>query len=190
LHDALEHRSPSGLSLRNRAIGVLLYYTGLRSCDISNLTFKDIDWENEMIHIVQQKTEATLDLPLTPVVGNAIYDYATNERPASSDPHIFLVENPSHDPIAGRSLWWASSQLYKTAKIRQSKGNRRGTHLFRYNAATTFVSNGIPRPVASAVLGHEDPKSLDYYTSADIEHLRTCALSIGEYPVAKEVFEP
>jgi site-specific recombinase XerD len=80
--------------------------------------------------------------------------------------------------------------LYKAAKIRQSKGDRRGNHLFRHNVATTLVGNGIPRPVASAVLGHENPNSLDHYTSADIKHLRTCALSIGEYLVAKEVFEP
>ena len=57
------------------------------------------------------------------------------------------------------------------------------------NAATTFISNGIPRPVASAALGHEDPSSLDYYTFADIKHLRDCALSIGKFPVRKGVFE-
>jgi integrase len=189
LHDTLEHQSPSELSLRDRAIGTLLYYTGLRGCDISNLTFDDIDWEKEMIHIVQQKTASPLDLPLTPVIGNAIYDYATNERPDSDDPHIFLAENLPHDPIAAGTIWWASARLYKAAKIRQSKGDCRGTHLFRHNVATTLVSNGIPRPVASAVLGHENPNSLDHYTSADIKHLRTCALSIGEYLVAKEVFE-
>lgn len=190
LHEMLEHQGASELSLRNRAIGTLLYYTGLRACDISNLTFDDIDWDKEMIHIVQQKTAAPLDLPLTPVIGNAIYEYVTNERPDSDDPHIFLAENLPHDPIRAGSLWWATAKLYKVAKIRQSKGDRRGTHLFRHNAATTLVGNGIPRPVASAVLGHEDPNSLDYYTSADIKHLRTCALSIGEYPAAKEVFEP
>jgi integrase len=190
LHDTLEHQSPGELSLRDRAIGTLLYYTGMRGCDISNLTFDDIDWEKEMIHIVQQKTAAPLDLPLTPVIGNAIYDYATNERPASDDPHIFLTENLPHDPIATGTIWWASARLYKAARIRQSKGDRRGTHLFRHNAATTLVSNGIPRPVASAVLGHENPNSLDHYTYADIRHLRTCALSIGEYLVAKEVFKP
>ena len=190
LHDTLEHQSPSELSLRDRAIGTLLYYTGLRGCDISNLTFDDIDWEKEMIHIVQQKTAAPLDLPLTPVIGNAIYDYATNERPASDDPHIFLAENLPHDPIAAGTIWWASARLYKAAKIRQSKGDCRGTHLFRHNVATTLISNGIPRPVASAVLGHENPNSLDHYTSADIKHLRICALSIGEYLVAKEVLEP
>ena len=69
------------------------------------------------------------------------------------------------------------------------KGMRRGSHLFRYNAATTFISNGIPSPVASAALGHEDPSSLNYYTFADIKHLRDCALSIGKFPVRKGVFE-
>ena len=61
--------------------------------------------------------------------------------------------------------------------------------LVRYNAATTFISNGIPRPVASAVLGHENPSSLDYYTFADLTHLRECALSIEDFPVREGVFD-
>ena len=61
--------------------------------------------------------------------------------------------------------------------------------LVRYNAATTLISNGIPRPVASAILGHVDPSSLDYYTFANLTHLRECALSIENFPVREEVFD-
>lgn len=44
------------LSLQNKAIGLLAFHTGLRSCDIAALTFDPIDWENDLIRIVQQKT--------------------------------------------------------------------------------------------------------------------------------------
>lgn len=47
---------------------------------------------------------------------------------------------------------------------------------------------GFPQPIISEILGHEAPESLNYYLSSDIEHLRTCALSIEEFPVAEEVF--
>jgi len=189
IHDAIGDGVSGKLSLRNRAIGTLLYYTGLRACDIANLTFPDIDWDKDEIRLVQAKTDATLALPLSPVVGNALYDYMTMERPESADPHVFLGARRPYDPMTAGAMWDASSHVYDAARIRQEKGERRGTHLFRYNAATTFISNGIPRPVASAVLGQENPSSLDYYTFADFAHLRECALGIGDFPAREGVFD-
>lgn len=189
LHRLFSDDCPAGLSLRNKAIAALLFFTGLRPCDIASLTMNKIDWETDEIRIVQNKTDVPLVLPLTAVIGNAIYDYITSERPKSNDGHIFLGVNRPHDPVSPGALWHIASKIYDTAGIRLTEGDRRGTHLFRYNAATAFVGNGIPRPVASAVLGHEDPSSLDHYTFADIRHLRECALSIEKFPVREGVFD-
>jgi hypothetical protein len=48
---------------------------------------------------------------------------------------------------------------------------------------------GFSQPIISEILGHEAPESLGHYLSSDINHLRTCALSIEEFPVAEEVFQ-
>lgn len=189
LHVIFSNSCPDSLSLRNKAIAALLFFTGLRPCDITSLTMDEIDWEADEIRIVQNKTGAPLVLPLTAVIGNAIYDYITLERPESDANYLFLGVNRPHDPISPGALWHIASKIYDAAGIRLAEGDRRGTHLFRYNAATTFVGSGIPRPVASAVLGHEDPSSLDHYTFADIRHLRECALSIEKFPVREGVFD-
>ena len=189
LHAVFSDDCPGRLSLRDKAIAALLFFTGLRPCDIASLTMDEIDWETDEVRIVQNKTDVPLVLPLTAVIGNAIYDYVTMERPESNDRHIFLGTNRPHDPISPGALWHIASKVYDAAGIRREDGDRRGTHLFRYNAATAFVGNGIPRPVASAVLGHEDPSSLDHYTSADIRHLRECALSIEKFPAREGVFD-
>ncbi len=39
------------LTLRDRAIGMLVLYTGLRGCDIAGLTFDTIDWDKDFINI-------------------------------------------------------------------------------------------------------------------------------------------
>lgn len=44
-----------GLCLCNRAIGAVLYFTGMRSSDVAGLKFSDIDWEKEEIRIIQKK---------------------------------------------------------------------------------------------------------------------------------------
>ena len=189
LHEALSPDGTSSLSLRNRAIGVLLFFTALRACDIASLTLGEIDWKNDELHLVQDKTDVPLTLPMSAMVGNALYDYIVSERPDSDEEYVFLGENRPHDPITAGAVFLIASKVYDAASIRMEKGERRGSHLFRYNAATVLISKGIPRPVVSATLGHDDPDSLDYYTFADITHLRECALSIARFPVGKGVFD-
>lgn len=176
------------ITLRNRAIGMLLFFTGMRSSDIAGLTFSDVDWDNEEIRIVQAKTGNVLILPLTASIGNAIYDYITRERPQTRSEKIFLCERTPCKPISAGTVGNAARKLYEAALIRQGAQDRKGAHLFRHNLAAAFSGKGIPHPVISATLGHVDPDSLDHYLFADITHLRSCAISIERYPVDKEVF--
>ena len=73
-----------------RDTGMLLFFTGIRGCDISCMELSDIDWEKEEICIIQQKTANGLTLPMSVAVGNAIYDYVTMERPSSEEAYVFL----------------------------------------------------------------------------------------------------
>ena len=74
--------------MRDRAIGMLLFFTGIRSCDICYMKFSDIDWEKEELHIIQQKTANILFLPMSAAVGNAIYDYVIAEPPSSEGAYL------------------------------------------------------------------------------------------------------
>lgn len=187
IHEALNGED-STLSLRDRAIGLLLFFTGIRGCDIAQMKFSNIDWEHEEIRLPQQKTGGGLVLPLTATIGNAIYDYVSSERPNNKDIHVFLGGLKPYDPLKPKAMWYISSKIYEAADIRKTPGDRRGTHLFRYNLATSFSGKGIARPVISDMLGHADPNSLDYYLFADMTHLRECALDITDFPVREEVF--
>ena len=177
------------LCYRDRAIGSLLYFTGMRATDIASLKFSNIDWVNEEIQIVQSKNGINLTLPLNASVGNAIYDYLTNERHARSNNHIFLSRDGKDVPINRRAVSRTANKIYKAAGIRMKKGERKGSHLFRHHVATTLAGNDVPFPVISAVLGHAEPESLGTYLSADFIHLRKCAISIERFPIREEVFD-
>ena len=176
------------LSSRNRAILALLIYTGLRSCDIAEMKKDSVNWEQDVIHICQQKTSEPLELPLSAVVGNAIFDYLEQERPASDDPHLFLTETKPYTPLKSGSVGSIVCKIMRIAGIRQDEGDRKGTHIFRHHLATVLLENGIPRPVISQTLGHTAPDSLEPYLRADFIHLKECAVSIEEFPVPEEVF--
>lgn len=176
------------ISLRDKAIILTAMYTGLRGVDISLLRLDSIDWERDLISIRQSKTGQPLELPLRAVVGNAIYDYVTEERQKCREPYVFLSVNPPYRRLRTSNLDAICCKVMGMAGIRQSPGDRRGMHLFRHRVATGMLGNGIPAPVISSTLGHSSPHSLDHYLDAEIGRLRQCALSIAPYPVGKEVF--
>lgn len=178
----------TNLSLRNRAVGLLLLYTGLRACDIAGLVFDSIDWKKEKIMVFQQKTEILLELPLSLTVGNGIYDYLTKERHNNENYHIFISETKPYGPLASGSIANIVGKILLAAGIRQSPGERHGTHIFRHYLASSLLENSIPQPVISKALGHTAPKSLEPYLRADFKHLKECALSIDCYPISEEVF--
>ena len=84
---------------------MLLFYTGIRGCDILCMKFSDIDSKKEEIHIIQQKTSNALILPMSAAVGNAIYDYVAMERPSSEETYIFLCRTKPYGPMSQGSLW-------------------------------------------------------------------------------------
>ncbi len=186
--DALRNEN-NGLTYKSRAIGSLLYYIGIRKSDIVNLTFDSVDLHRSLIRLYQQKTGHYLELPLSPIVGNALIDYCKIERPLCDEKYLFVGKYAPHRKNGTQAVDNAISSIMKAANIRQNTKERKGTHIFRHRVATGMMSNNTPAAVVSHTLGHSSPKSLDPYLYADKIHLRECALSISDYPLAEEVFE-
>jgi integrase len=179
----------TSLSLQDRAIGLLAYYTGLRSCDITALSLDDIDWERDIIHVRQQKTGVPLTLSMRATAGNALFDYITKERPKNPGNIVFLTVNAPYRRLHTGNLHAICVAIMKKAGIRNNAGDRRGFHLFRHHLATSLLENGVQQPVISSTLGHQSPDSLNSYLSSDFLHLKECALSIDCFPVREKVFQ-
>lgn len=171
----------SGLSYRDRAVGKLAYYTGMRRSDIANLKFDNIDLEKEEIHFVQQKTGIEITIPFNSAVGNAIVDYVAKERAPSDSEQVFLSTRKSYPDITGKALGCTSQKIFKAASIRQETGRNRGMHVFRHNFVSDLISKEVRREVVSRLVGHVSLESLNSYLDADIEHLRGCALDISGF---------
>lgn len=178
----------SGLRQRDRAIVSTLLYTGMRPSDVAALRLSDIDWDRDVIGIVQQKTGSPLELPLVAQVGNAIFDYVTGERGRSDDPHVFLSDEHPHGGLVPISVNNVVNLVFDAAGIRGCEGDRRGARLFRATMATEMIGNGTDRAVAASVLGHESPTTTDGYMSASAEGLRAHAsLDVSRFPMGEGV---
>jgi len=180
------------ISLRNKAIMTLLIYTGMRRSDIITLGLEDIDWKNSKIHHQQMKTGEYLSIPMTPVVGNSLYDYITKERPYAENSILFRKQRFTGGKDSGLSKGAINrivSEIFDCAGIRQKPGDRRNPHLFRHHIAIRLLENSVAQPVITDILGHSSPDSLENYLYADLVHLKGNALSIENYPVSEEVFQ-
>ena len=187
---ALEEDS-SNLIYRDKAIGKLAWYTGMRRGDIANLHFENINLEKEEITFIQQKTGLEVCMPLRTVVGNAIYDYIVSERPESNSDYIFIRTIMPYIELSPAGVAATSKNIFKQADIRQEKGRRKGLHIFRHAFASDLIARNIPDIVVSELLGHSSTASIYPYLDADTEHLRECALSIAPFSeVYKAYIEP
>ncbi|KPA15769.1 integrase, partial [Candidatus Magnetomorum sp. HK-1] len=117
-----------------------------------------------------------------------IYSYLTSERPHTKSRYVFVSQLKPYERLKHRSIGNVAVQIMKVAGIRQSKGDRKGFHIFRHHFATALLGNGIPQPVISRTLGHTSSVSLESYLKADFPHLKECSINIERFPVAKEVF--
>lgn len=175
------------LTQRDRAIGCVLYYTGMRACDVAALRLDSIDWELDLVEFVQLKTGVPLTLPLTAHVGNAIWDYVNGDRGASPAPNVFVSKRWPYGALSADAIRSVSSKVFDAAGVRCAPGSRRGTHLFRRTVATAMLESGADRSVIAATLGHSSPATAERYIAADVEGLRRRAIDVSGFPVAEGV---
>ena len=179
---SIERSSPVGK--RDYAIILLATRLGLRSSDIRNLTFQNLDWDRCEIHLVQYKTKRDITLPLLSDVGDAIIDYARNGRPKTDYKQIFLTDSRPIRPLEGPSCSSIVSRRMSLAGINY-KGRHHGMHSLRHSLATALMNKGETLPVIAETLGHSSSESTMYYLGVDITSLLDCSLSV---PPVDDVF--
>lgn len=169
--------SSGRLTKRNTAICRLLMETGLRGIDACSLRMENIDWEKDVIYIIQNKTKKQLTLPLRASYGNAIADYILTERPKDGAEYVFLKSLAPFGPLGTGAIYTILKSMETLAGI-QKDGRMAGTRMTRHNAASAMLRAGIPMSDISAVLGHSDPNVVSVYLSTDATSLAACTLPL------------
>ncbi len=147
----------SAVGKRNYAMLLLADRLGLRASDIARLEFCNIDWDRNVIHLVQYKTSVPLDLPLLADVGNAIIDYLRYGRPKSNINCVFLSARAPFRKMSGDSVGAPIGQLILHSGV-DVTGRHHGAHAMRHSLASTLLDNGTSIPVISEALGHSHPR--------------------------------
>lgn len=167
----------SGIGKRNYAMILLATRLGLRASDIANLKFSDIDWENSIIKIIQNKTGREIELPVIAEIGNAIIDYIKNGRPKSNLKNIFLSARHPVRTLNGQSFTATVNRCMSAAGVDISYRHH-GSHSLRHSLATNLMNNGVTFPIISETLGHYTTDSTMIYLGVNIKSLIECSLDV------------
>jgi integrase len=165
-------------SKRNYAIVLLATRLGIRSGDITGMTFGALAFECETIRILQQKTAAENEMPMIPEIKAALRDYIDNERPECDCEYVFVPQNPPHDRCltttrVGNMIRRA---IDKSGVVRGERHG--GPHGFRSSLASSMVNDGISYDAVRKALGHADPNAIKSYARLDVRRLRAYALAV------------
>lgn len=178
--DIMGDKPGSLVDKRDKATCLLALHVGLRSCDIRNLKFGNIDWEKGRLAIQQSKTGVELQLPLDSETQNAIIDYMLDERRDCESEYVFVT---SIGPARKLSGGFRVRHRAQNIEIPHD-----GLHIFRRTYASRLLQCGTPLPLIAEMLGHISRNAVQCYLSTDGAKMKRCALGLVMIPFQRGDF--
>jgi integrase len=179
LINAIDRGNPQGK--RDYAMILLAARYGLRVSDIIGLRYCNLDWTNNRIVLLQQKTGKKVELPLSEEVGNAIIEYLKFGRSDVNEPYVFITVNAPYGKLTGAGMNRTITDYMRQADIGFEE-RRHGPHALRHSLASNLLSLNESMPVISEILGHADTESTMCYLRVDFNQLKQCALEVPCVP--------
>jgi integrase len=178
------------LSVRDRAMVLLIGSTGLRRSEMIALTWSDLNLRTMEVNVLRScvrnrigktKTESSCrPVPLHPIVLNALLEWRA-KSPYSTDLDFLFssVGFKGNKPLSPDSIQEKSVRpaLARIGVV----GRHIGWHSFRHSLVTNLRSLGVDIKVAQELMRHSSCRTtLDIYTRAVNQQKREASLKVVE----------
>ena len=161
--------SPAGY--RNRTIFELLYATGMRVSELSNLNFEALNLEENEIKVFGKGSKERIVLVserakkyLNAYIKTVRY-LIFKEEPKASSP-VFI--NKTGFRLQPQSVRSAIKDVMQHIELQKHVS----PHVFRHSFATKLLENGADLRVVQELLGHSSISNTQIYTHVSTERLR------------------
>lgn len=162
------------LVLRDQAMVILLYATGLRVSELVNLTTQEIDLALSYVR-VRGKGGKERIVPFARAALDALEHYLEKGRPELIREKLRHGENTDTvflsrrgEGLTRQSFWGTLKDLAQLADIDLELS----PHQLRHSFATHLLQAGMNLRSLQALLGHSDLSSTQIYTAVTPEHLK------------------
>lgn len=157
------------LELRDKAMFELLYSSGLRVSELTNLKLRNIDFDENLIRFVGKGNKERIT-PIGKVSMYFLKKYLETTRykieGESKNDYVFL--NKYGNKISRQGFWKILKKYAK--KINLNKNLH--PHIFRHSFATHMLKRGADLRTVQELLGHSDISTTEIYTNLDKEHIK------------------
>jgi|TARA_B100001093_G_scaffold277518_1_gene265234 site-specific recombinase XerD len=159
----------SSIKIRDKAIIMLFFTSGLRLEEMTNLILRDIDFDNNSIKVLGKGGKERYS-NFDDLTHQLIIDYLNKIRkfPLSKsniDDNLFVDKD-------NRSLTRNNIQYIVTSNLKGLSLSAFGPHTLRHSFATHLLNKGVGISAIQSLLGHAKLSSTQIYTHVSLEKLQ------------------
>lgn len=144
----------------------LMAYAGARVSECTNLTVSDVDFEKNVIRIINGKGGKDRIVPMNAVLKGHLLHYKNNIRPKYIESDKFFATKTSGE----LSPAYVNRKLHQTTK-KLGWEKHVTCHILRHTFASQLVSKNVNIVKISKMLGHADVRTTSIYTHSNIDEL-------------------
>lgn len=157
------------ISIRNKAIMEVLYGSGLRVSELTDLELSNIHMNAKYLTVFGKGNKERI-VPMGDMEQIALRAYLEKARPILSKNRtsniVFL--NYQGNKISRQSIFKLIKELSEKCGIIKEIS----PHTIRHSFATHLLQNGVDLRVVQEMLGHEDISTTEIYTHIDTKRLK------------------
>lgn len=157
------------LSLRDKALILFLYATGLRISEALNVKLEDM--EDGWVKVTMAKGEKQRTVPIAKAALEAIDEYLKKRKCQSN----YLFVNKNCKPLSRISAYKITKKYLNVSP-----------HVLRHSFATSLVLGGADLRVVQELLGHASLNTTQIYTHIQKENLQQTVLNYHPLEMLEE----
>ena len=166
--------TPAGF--RNRVILELLWATGMRVSELSNLNFGDINLEENEIRVFGKGAKERIVL-MSDRAKNYLQQYINSARALIVAPEYKTPDQSDNSPLfinnTGYRLQNKTIRKAINDTVEKIELPKKVTpHVFRHSFATKLIENGADLRVVQELLGHAGISNTQIYTHVSMKHMK------------------
>lgn len=154
---------------RNKAILEVLYGSGLRVSELTELKISNIHMNAKYIQVIGKGNKERI-VPMGEEEIIALREYIEQSRPilSKNKNSNVLFLNYQSNPISRVSIF----KIIKEIALKCNILKEISPHTLRHSCATHLLQNGVDLRIVQEFLGHEDISTTEIYTHIDKSHLK------------------
>ena len=174
-------KNDDNLSIRNKMILELLYATGIRVSELTNIKLDDINFNDKSIRVLGKGNKERI-VYFGDYAKDVMNEYINNNRGSllNGKNSKYLLINKNGDNLTSRGVEEVIDKIVKEVSL----NHKISPHVLRHTFATHMLEDGADLRTVQELLGHSSLSTTQIYTHVTNERLRSVYLK--SFPRKKE----